>query len=62
MRFVTIDYDPLWRPLDWAKENCPSYITNQAHSVNYWTADRTRIDYFFGTERDAIWFKLRWTK
>ena len=25
---VTLPYDPLWTPLEWAKENCPSYITN----------------------------------
>jgi hypothetical protein len=58
---VTLPYDPLWQAVDWAKEHCPSYITNAHHKK----ADGQRyldyIDYFFIDERDAIMFKLKWS-
>lgn len=57
---VTIPYDPLWEPLAWAKAHCPSYITNDMHQDGYYTYDNTRVDYHFSSERDAIWFTLRW--
>lgn len=57
---VTLPYDPVWTPLDWAKKNCPSYITNDVHQDGYYTYDNTKIDYFFGNERDAVFFSLRW--
>lgn len=60
MIHVTLSYSPLWEPLDWAKKNCPSYITNDLHCDGYNTYDRTKIDYFFGEEEDAILFKLTW--
>jgi hypothetical protein len=43
----------------WAKEYCPGYITNDLHMDGYNTYDSTRIDYFFGSEEDAIAFKLK---
>lgn len=58
---VTIPYDPFWEPLNWAKENCPSYITNDLHCNGYNTYDSSQIDYFFGNKEDAILFKLTWT-
>lgn len=62
---VTIPYDPVWTALDWAKEHCPSYITNDVHvsgyKGGYETYDNTKIDYFFGDERDAAFFALRWS-
>lgn len=65
---ITLPYDPEWRALDWAKENCPSYITNQASTVlgglvpvkGGWVAKRPDIEYYFGDERDATAFALRW--
>jgi hypothetical protein len=57
---VTLPYSPFWEPLTWAKENCPSYITNDLHQDGYNTYDHTKIDYFFGNEKDAVWFSLRW--
>ena len=57
---VTLPYDPLWRPLVWAKEHCPSYITNDLHKNEYEQYDLEKIDYFFSEEKDVIWFKLKW--
>ncbi len=57
---VTLPYDPIWAPLDWAKKYCSSYITNDVHCDEFNTYIVTKIDYFFGNEQDAIWFGLRW--
>jgi hypothetical protein len=57
---ITIPYDPFWAPLAWAKEHCPSYITNDMHQDGYNTYDHTKIDYFFSDEKDALMFVLRW--
>lgn len=59
---VTLDYDPVWQALDWAKKHCASYITNTSeaqpdstyHNRNY------KIRYYFGTEADAVLFALHW--
>lgn len=57
---VTLPYSPFWEPLTWAKENCPSYISNDLHHDGYTTYDHTKIDYQFGDEKDALIFMLRW--
>jgi hypothetical protein len=57
---ITIPYSPLWEPLDWAKENCPSYITNDLHR-NGCIYDHRKIDYFFADEKDALMFALKWS-
>ena len=64
---VTLPYDPTWAPLAWAKEHCPSYITNKASnttrlkrvSSSGWVNDSS-IVYYFGDERDATIFTLKW--
>jgi hypothetical protein len=63
---VTLPYDPVWAPLVWAKEHCPSYITNKASNTTRlkpvaggWVNDSS-IVYYFGDEKDAIMFKLTW--
>jgi len=61
MVIVTLPYDPLWTPLEWAKEHCASYITNDSHQIGYRTYDNSYIDYFFGSEVDAVFFTLRWS-
>lgn len=61
MPCVTLLYDPIWRALDWAKEHCPSYITNDVHQLEYNVYDNSKIDYFFGSEDDALLFLLRWS-
>ena len=58
---VTLPYDPVWKALEWAKENCPNYITNDAHEIGPSSYDNSYIDYFFSNEADAIIFKLKWT-
>lgn len=59
---VTIPHDPVWRALTWTKENCPSYITNQGRPHTGSTLDNRKyvIDYYFGEERDAVLFALKW--
>ena len=58
---VTLPYDLFWRPLEWAKEHCPSYITNDIHTRGYNDYDVNRIDYFFGNEKEALMFLLKWS-
>jgi hypothetical protein len=55
---VTIPLYPFRKALDWAKENCPSYITNDLHQDGY----NDKIDYHFSDEKDALIFALRWAK
>jgi len=50
---VTLPYDPHWKELEWAKENCSSYITNSV-GPDY------SIVYYFSDEKDAVLFMLRW--
>ena len=57
---VTLPYDAGWEPLDWAKEHCASYITNDVHRDGYYTYDNTKIDYHFADAKDAVLFLLRW--
>jgi len=57
---VTLPYDPVWRALDWAKKHCNSYITNDVHQTENKTYDTDKIDYFFGDQRDATMFALKW--
>jgi hypothetical protein len=56
---VTLPYDPLWKPLEWAMKHCPSYITNDMHRDGDNSCDK--IDYFFGNEKDALIFLLKWS-
>lgn len=45
-----------FEPLQWAKKNCPSYITNDAvqkQGVYYYR-------FYFSQERDQIMFALKW--
>ena len=67
---VILPYDPQWRALEWAKEHCPSYITNTVGSKPVDNSKLVRgnggwvrdfgIEYFFEDERDAVLFILRW--
>jgi hypothetical protein len=56
---VTLPHDPVWRALDWALRNCPSYITNDSHKTADGRYVMDHIDYFFSDEKDAIMFMLR---
>jgi hypothetical protein len=64
---VTLPYDPVWTALAWAKEYCPSYITNKVSNTTRlkqvpggWVND-SRIVYYFNDEQDAVLFKLTWS-
>jgi hypothetical protein len=63
---VTLPYDPAWTALAWAKEHCPSYITNEAGPAKIksvpggWVNDSS-IVYYFGNEQDALIFTLKWS-
>ena len=65
---VTLPYDPEWKALAWAKENCASYITNKVSnttrlkrvSSSGWVNDSS-IVYYFSDERDVTLFMLRWS-
>lgn len=64
---VTLPYDPVWRALDWAKDNCPSYITNDVHTKEQTNTKDSPvyiehyINYYFSDPKDAMWFALRWS-
>ena len=57
---ITLPYDPEWPALAWAKEHCPSYITNNFTKARYNGNLTGEIDYFFSEEADAVFFALRW--
>ena len=61
---VTLPWKPTWEELDWAKNHCPSYITNDVHryinSDGVELGDVDRTDYFFGNKKDALMFRLKW--
>jgi len=57
---VTLPYDPAWKAVDWAKKNCPSYITNDVHRQSNGNLDLSRIDYYFSEESDTVIFMLKW--
>lgn len=54
---VTLPYDPEWPALKWAKENCPSYYTNDATPVGF---DEYYVNYYFSEEKDVVAFTLKW--
>jgi hypothetical protein len=59
---VTLPYDPLWKPVEWAKKHCPSYITNtMSDKFTGLVGDRTPVNYYFGDHKDATLFALRWS-
>ena len=64
MNKVTLSYDPAWTALEWAKKHSASYVRNDVHKLNDWPAaaygDMRPIDYFFGEEKDAVLFSLKW--
>jgi hypothetical protein len=60
---VTLPYDSTETAIDWARENCPSYITNGLDYVGPGggLVAELRIKYYFGEEKDATIFALRWS-
>ena len=61
---VILPYDPTWQAVEWAKKHCNSYITNELVPNNKepkWLKKDNRIRYYFGDEKDAVMFALRWS-
>lgn len=54
---VELDYRVIEAMLDWAKANCPSYITNDYMRMG--DGDFYRL--YFGQEQDFAWFQLKWS-
>jgi hypothetical protein len=51
-------------PWDWAKDNCPSYITNDVEALyeyGDYIVSRFVVKYHFYDEADAVMFALRWS-
>jgi hypothetical protein len=57
---VTIPYDPAWKALVWAKDNCPSYITNTSEVTGPVGNSKNLVHYYFSDERDVVTFSLKW--
>lgn len=61
---VTLPYDPTWKALEWAKKNCPDYITNKVNSkrfgIGYSVDGDYLIDYVFSSTESATLFALKW--
>lgn len=61
---ITVDKTrlDLYAAIQWTKQNCPHYITNQYHG-NYHGNDL--IDFFFidsdQARKEMTWFMLRWS-
>lgn len=60
MNTVTLPYDSWWPALAWAKKHCSSYITNDVNKPLSDARGTIQIDYFFASERDAVFFSLKW--
>ena len=54
---VANDYTVIEKMLSWAKENCPSYITND-YLVR---GDGDFYRLYFKEEKDYNWFMLKWS-
>ena len=54
---VARDFELIEEMLAWAKERCPSYITN------YYLRGPNGDQYllYFGEAKDHAWFSLRWS-
>ena len=63
--YITVDRSKLdlYSAIQWAKKNCPHYITNQYHSDGN-TITHDLINFYFldypGARKDMSWFILRW--
>ena len=63
MNTVILPYDPTWQALEWAKEHCPSYITNEAIYDNIsdsFANNQYKIIYYFEDTIDVTLFIMRW--
>lgn len=58
---VTLSCDPVEPRNNWAREHCPSYITNVLDLGPDGMPFAPSIKYYFGEEKDAVMFTLRWS-
>ena len=58
--FCSLPYDPEWRALAWAKENCPSYITNRSARTGTLRVNLASIEYYFADREELTLFTLKW--
>lgn len=48
--------------IDWALENCTSFDSTLTTDISDVSLQYDTVyDFFFNSESDAIWFKLRWS-
>jgi hypothetical protein len=45
--YITVSRAVVVEALEWAKENCPHFITNDHHMDGYNTYDTGKYDFFF---------------
>lgn len=61
---VAIPYSKVNSAIEWAKENCPTYITYQVDVDTLVAEDIAealiQVIFSFGNENDAVMFALRW--
>lgn len=54
---ISRDYGEIISMLKWAKDHCPSFITNNVE----FNTDRHCYRFYFADEKDYTWFSLRWS-
>ena len=61
--YVTIPGSVYEQALEWVKENCPNYVTNDQHCNGYNTYDPDLYDFFFSVNalEEMTLFALKWT-
>lgn len=57
---VILPYESTLQALQWAKQNCSSYIDIYVHMDGFNNYDNSKIEYFFTDDPDALMFMLRW--
>jgi hypothetical protein len=62
--YIVVDKDHAKEALEWAKKNCPNYITNDYHMVGYNDYDGSKIEFFFhpDAKEEMMLFALMWSE
>lgn len=63
---VTIKYEKAYDAVEWAKENCTSFVTCKPNSIQLRDSDGNfgypiEVDFVFWNKTDAVLFSLRWS-
>jgi hypothetical protein len=63
--YITVNRLNADSALEWAKTNCPHYITNDWHMTGYHQWDINLVDFFFADNdvgrKEMLMFALRWS-